>query len=77
MKMPNSNKLGTYITKLMTTILDKEQEEFVVNLAFSELKRLNVDVEEFLRKHSKDDSNEIKETKKILLQEEKENVKDK
>ena len=77
MKMPNSNKLGTYITKLMTTILDKEQEEFVVNLAFSELKRLNVDVEEFLRKHSKDDSNEIKETKKILLQEEKENVKNK
>ena len=72
-----ADKLGIYITKLMTTILDKEQEEFVVNLAFSELKRLNVDVEEFLRKHSKDDSNEIKETKKILLQEEKENVKDK
>ena len=77
MKMPNSNKLGTYITKLMTTILDKEQEEFVVNLAFSELKRLNVDIEEFLRKHSKDDSDEVKQTEKILLQEEKENVKDK
>ena len=72
-----ADKLGIYITKLMTTILDKEQEEFVVNLAFSELKRLNVDVEEFLRKHSKDDSNEIKETEKILLQEDKENVKDK
>ena len=72
-----ADKLGTYITKLMTTILDKEQEEFVVNLAFSELKRLNVDIEEFLRKHSKDDSDEVKQTKKILLQEEKENVKDK
>ena len=72
-----ADKLGIYITKLMTTILDKEQEEFVVNLAFSELKRLNVDIEEFLRKHSKDDSNEIKETEKILLQEEKENVKNK
>ena len=72
-----ADKLGIYITKLMTTILDKEQEEFVVNLAFSELKRLNIDIEEFLRKHSKDDSNEVKETKKILLQEEKENVKDK
>ena len=72
-----ADKLGTYITKLMTTILDKEQEEFVVNLAFSELKRLNVDVEEFLWKHSKDDSDEVKETKKILLQEDKENVKDK
>ena len=72
-----ADKLGTYITKLMTTILDKEQEEFVVNLAFSELKRLNVDIEEFLRKHSKDDSDEVKETEKILLQEDKENVKDK
>ena len=72
-----ADKLGTYITKLMTTILDKEQEEFVVNLAFSELKRLNVDIEEFLRKQSKDDSAELKKTEKILLQEDKENVKDK
>ncbi len=72
-----ADKLGTYITKLMTTILDKEQEEFVVNLAFSELKRLNVDIEEFLRKQSKDDSDELKKTEKILLQEDKENVKDK
>ena len=71
------NKLGIYITKLMTTILDSDQEEFVKNLAFSELKRLNVDIEEFLRKHSKDDSDELKKTKKILLQEDKENVKDK
>ena len=69
------DKLGTYITKLMTTILDTEQEEFVKNLAFSELKRLNVDIEEFLRKNSKDDSEEIVKTKKVLLQEDKENVK--
>ena len=72
-----ADKLGIYITKLMTTILDKEQEEFVINLAFSELKRLNVDIEEFLRKHSKDDLDELKKTEKILLQEDKENVKDK
>ena len=39
------NKLGIYITKLMTTILEKDQEDFVKNLAFSELKRLNVDIE--------------------------------
>ena len=71
------NKLGTYITKLMTTILEKDQEDFVKNLAFSELKRLNVDIEEFLRKQSKDDSAELKKTEKILLQEDKENVKDK
>jgi len=66
------DKLGIYITKLMTTILDKNQEGFVVDLAFSELKRLNVDIEEFLRKHSKEDSEEVEEIKeKQLLQEDK------
>ena len=65
------NKLGTYITKLMTTILEKDQEDFVKNLAFSELKRLNVDIEEFLRKNSKNDSEDIEKTEKILLQEDK------
>ena len=65
------NKLGTYITKLMTTILEKDQEDFVKNLAFSELKRLNVDIEEFLRKNSKDDSENVEKTEKILLQEDK------
>ena len=59
----------------MTTILEKDQEDFVKNLAFSELKRLNVDIEEFLRKNSKNDSENVEKTEKILLQEEKENVK--
>tara|TARA_R110000737_G_scaffold249459_1_gene259409 strand:- start:197 stop:412 length:216 start_codon:yes stop_codon:yes gene_type:complete len=63
------NKLGNYITKLMTTILDSEQEEFVTDLALNELKRLNVDVNEFIRKHTKDISDEIEKTKKQLLQE--------
>ena len=65
-----ADKLGPYVNRLMTTILDKEQEEFVVELAWSELKRLNADVEEFLRKHSKDDSEEQEKTVKQLLQEE-------
>ncbi len=30
------NKLGSYITKLMTTVLDNEQEQFVRDLALSE-----------------------------------------
>jgi hypothetical protein len=71
------NKLGSYITKLMTTVLDNEQEQFVKDLALSELTRLNVDVNEFIRKHTKDDLDKIKETEKKLLQEDKENVKDK
>ena len=78
------NKLGSYITKLMTTILDSEQEEFVKTLALSELRRLNVDVNDFIRKHTKDDFDKAKETEKQLLQEQKnkksedkKNVKDK
>ena len=69
----SDDKLGTYITKLMTTILDKEQEDFVKELAMSELKRLNVNITDFLNKHIK--SMEKETTKKQLLQEEKENVK--
>ena len=71
------NKLGSYISKLMTTILDTEQEEFVKELALGELTRLNVDVNEFIRKHTKDDSDEVKKTEKQLLQEDKKNVKNK
>ena len=70
------NKLGSYITKLMTTVLDKEQEEFVRDLALSELKRLNVDMNDFIRKHTKDDFDKAKETEKKLLQEDRD-VKDK
>ncbi len=70
------NKLGSYITKLMTTVLDKEQEEFVKELALSELTRLNVDVNEFIRKHTMDDFDKAKETEKKLLQEDRD-VKDK
>ncbi len=71
------NKLGSYISKLMETILDKEQEEFVRELALSELTRLNVDVNDFIRKHTKDDFDKAKETEKKLLQEDTKNVKDK
>ena len=65
------NKLGSYISKLMTTVLDNEQEQFVKDLALTELKRLNVDVHEFINKHTKDDIDKIKETEKKLLQEDK------
>jgi len=62
------NKLGGYITKLMTTVLDLEQEEFVRELALGELKRLNVDVSEFINKHMKDmfDKEKEKQDKKLL-----------
>ena len=65
------NKLGSYITKLMTTVLDNEQEQFVKDLALGELTRLNVDMNDFIRKHTKDEIDKIKETEKKLLQEDK------
>ncbi len=71
------NKLGTYISKLMTTIIDKKVDEFVKELAWNELKALNSSVEEFLRKHAIDDSKEQEKTEKQLLQEERKNVKNK
>ena len=71
-----ADKLWPYINTLMTTVLDKEQEDFVKELAWSELKRLNIDIEEFLRKYSKDDTEEVENTKK-LLQEEQSNDKSK
>ena len=49
--MSFNDKFGSYITKLMTTILDSEQEQFVKDLALSELKKLNGDINDFIVKH--------------------------
>ena len=70
-----ADKLGPYIQKLMTTIVDEDQDEFVTDLAWNELKRLNSNVEEFLVKHDDDDTKQSEQTIKQLLQEEKENGK--
>ena len=72
--MSSNNKMGSYVQRLMTTILNPEEsDEFVKQLAWDELKRINIDIEEFLRKHKiNDDSKELEKTiKKQLLQEEK------
>ena len=68
--MSSNDNFGYYINKLITTILDSEQEEFVKDLALSELKRLNVDMNEFIRKNTKNISDNVK-NKKQLLQEDK------
>ena len=47
----SNNKLGSYISKLMTTIVDKEQEDFVKNLALSELTTIKNSLEEFILKN--------------------------
>ena len=70
-----ADKFGPYITKLMATVLDFKEDEFVRGLAIEELRRLNVDIEEFIRKQYQVDEEETK-TEKTLLQEDKD-VKDK
>tara|TARA_B100000131_G_scaffold306046_1_gene332691 strand:+ start:1475 stop:1702 length:228 start_codon:yes stop_codon:yes gene_type:complete len=66
------DKLGPYINQLMTTIVDKEADDFVKELAISELERLKVDLNSFLLKHIKEDTEEnSEETIKQLLQEQK------
>ena len=74
--MAQNNKLGNYIQKLMTVVVDKDQEEFVQQLAWEELNKLNSDIDDFLDKNKEDDSEQRKTTEKQLLQEGK-NVKDK
>ena len=66
-----NDKLGSYITKLMTTIVDKEQEEFVKNLALSELTNVKNSLEEFIVKNTikTDEFPEEETTEKQLLQE--------
>ena len=73
-----NDKLGSYITKLMTTIVDKEQEEFVKNLALSELTSIKESLEEFIVKQTiKKEDFSKDETKKQLLQEKKNGKKNK
>ena len=70
--MSKENKLGTYIENLMCVVVDKDQEDFVKELALEELRRLNVDISRFIDKHFNDDKEKEKTIKK-LLQEEKDN----
>ena len=69
--MINGNKLGPYIQKLMTTVLDNKEDEFVKELAMSELTRLKVNINEFLVKHYQIDDVAEEKPEKQLLQEDK------
>ena len=71
------DKLGPYIQKLMTTVLDNKEDEFVRDLALTELTRLKVNIDEFLVKHYQVDDVAEEKPEKQLLQEDKENVSNK
>ena len=65
------DKLGTYITKLMTTAIDFKKDDFVRELALDELHRLNVNIQEFIIKIKTEEK--VNKTEKQLLQEEEKN----
>jgi len=61
------NKLGLYITNLMTTIIDTDLPKFVRTLAFDELKKLHEDMSRFLFDHI-DDIEELPENEENVNQ---------
>ena len=70
--MSSVDKLGPYIQKLMTTVIDNKEDDFVKELALTELNRLKVNIDEFLVKHLKvDDVAKEEQVEKQLLQEDK------
>ena len=75
--MISVDKLGPYIQKLMTTVIDNKEDDFVKELAMTELTRLKVNINEFLVKHYQVDDVAEEKPEKQLLQEDKENVSDK
>ena len=64
------DKLGNYISSLMSTVVDKENDDFIQNLARQELEKISRDIQEFLHKNRIDDEEESKKTIRKLLQEE-------
>ena len=75
--MSSGNKLGPYIQKLMATVVDNKEDDFVKDLALTELNRLKVNIDEFLVRHLQIDDVAEDKPEKQLLQEDKENVNDK
>ena len=69
--MSSVDKLGPYIQKLMTTVLDNKEDDFVKELALTELNRLKVNIDEFLVKHYQEDDVAEEKPEKQLLQEDK------
>ena len=65
------DKLGPYIQKLMTTVMDNQEDHFVKGLAITELNRLKINIQEFLVKHIEEDGETEIKSKKQLLQEDK------
>ena len=62
-----TDKYGSYIQKLMSVILDEEQEEFVKNMSWGELKQIRDGLSGFLEKRKPKESHEKQENPKQQL----------
>ena len=62
-----TDKYGVYIQKLMTIILDEEQEEFVKNMSWEELKQIRDGLSGFLEKRKPKEPHEKQENPKQQL----------
>ncbi len=68
-----TDKYGSYIHKLMTVVIDNENDEFIRQLAWTELYTLSKNIQEFLHKNNADE----KKAQDIINKEEASNAKDK
>ena len=62
-----ADKYGAYIQKLMSVILDEEQEEFVKNMSWGELRQIRDGLSSFLEKRKPKEPHERKENPKQKL----------
>ena len=61
------DKYGSYIQKLMSVMLDEEQEEFVKNMSWEELKQIRDGLSSFLEKRKPKEPHEKQENPKQQL----------
>ena len=61
------DKYGSYIQKLMSDMLDEEQEEFVKNMSWGELKQIRDGLNSFLEKQKPKEPYEKQENPKQQL----------
>jgi hypothetical protein len=62
-----TDKYGSYIQKLMSVILDEEQEEFVKKMSWGELKQIRDGLDGFLEKRKPKEPHEKQENPKQQL----------
>ena len=61
------DKYGSYIQKLMSIVLDEEQEEFVKNMSWDELRQIRDGLSSFLEKRKPKEPYEKQENPKQQL----------